>query len=120
MRRGDEVSDRFDGDRRAGTTRRPATDLARDAQAGDRRDQALGRRRDGDRVGVEGGTVVRVVIEQWRGLGQGRQRGHRGQASVAVVPTTDLDGPLVRAAHELDLERELQRVRAPRAGRLRR
>ena len=110
VRRGDEVADRLDGDRRAGTARRPAADLARDAQAGDRRDQALGRRRDGDRVGVEGGAVVRVVIEERRGLGQGRQRGHRGQASpVAVVAATDLDGPLVGAAHELDLERELER-----------
>ena len=54
-----EVADRLDGHRGSGTTARPAADLAGHAQAGDRRDEPLGRRRHGDRVGVEG-CVVRI------------------------------------------------------------
>ena len=85
--RGQEVADGLDGDRRTGTARRPAADLARDAQAGDRRDEPLGRGRDRDRVGVEQIVVVDAssgTDDEVRAEAPARAS---GQASpVAVVP----------------------------------
>ena len=90
--------------------RRPAADLAGHPQAGDRRDEPLGRGADRDRVGVEELVVVRrsasgrrtgpvgAPARPWRsGLAGGR-----GAAA-------DRDGPLVGAADDLDLERDLER-----------
>ena len=69
-----EVADRLDGHRGSGATARPAADLARHAQAGDRRDEPLGGRRHGDRVGIEG-RVVRIDLRLVSGSRQRRQHG---------------------------------------------
>ena len=106
----DEVADRLDGDRRTGTARRPATDLARDAQAGDGRDQPLGRRRDGDRVRVEAAPSSASSSTSGTGRAGAPARPPRSGLPGRGRAATDLDGPLVVAAHELDLERELERA----------